>query len=118
GGGGREGGARDSGGGTTASTSVQESGAGEFSASAPANGTHEQHHEPAPARESFAPAPEPREVRDAPARHEEPTAPAGHFEPSPAPTESNASRETKPYVVWSSAPPDHVAPGSGRGPEE
>jgi len=89
----------------------QEGGAAEFSPGAPVNGAHEHRHEPAPASESFA-APEPRE-----ARHEEPTAPAAHFEPSP-PTESNTPRETKPYVVWSSTPSDHAAPGGGRESEE
>ena len=124
GGGGREGGApRDSFGSVGALAAAPEGIAGEFSAAPSANGTHEHHHEPAPATESLAPPPEPREsrepreAREAPARHEEPAAPLGHFEPSP-PTESNTSRETKPYVVWSSAPSDRAAPTGGRGPEE
>ncbi|HUA25212.1 MAG TPA: Rne/Rng family ribonuclease [Steroidobacteraceae bacterium] len=125
GGGGREGAPRDSfvSAGAPAAPEVV---AGEFTASPSANGTHEHHehhHEPAPARESFTPPSEPRESReprqprDAPARHQELPAPLGHFEPSP-PTESNTSRETKPYVVWSSAPSDRGASSGDRGPEE
>jgi ribonuclease E len=123
GGGGRDGAPRDSVGGAGAPAAGPEGGAGEFSAGPSNNGTHEHHHEPAPVRESFTPPQEPRESREpeepreASARHEEPAAPLGHFEPS-APTESNTSRETKPYVVWSSAPPDRAASGGGRGPEE
>jgi ribonuclease E len=126
GGAGREGAPRDSVSSAGAPAAAPEGGAGEFSAGPAANGTHEHHHEPAPARESFAPpseprepreAREPREPREAPARHEEPAAPLGHFEPSP-PTESNTAREAKPYVVWSSAPSDRPATGGGRGPEE
>jgi ribonuclease E len=52
-----------------------------------------------------------------PPRHEAPAAPIAHFEPTPA-TESNAQREAKPYVVWSSAPPDRPATGGTRGSEE
>jgi ribonuclease E len=128
-GGGREGAPRDPVSSAGAPVAAPESGAGEFSAGPSTNGTHEHHHEPAAVTESFAPSPEPREPpepreareaqepREAPARHEEPAAPLGHFEPGP-PTESNPSRETKPYVVWSSAPPDRPAPSGGRGPEE
>jgi hypothetical protein len=103
---------------------AQESGAGEFSVGASSNGAPEHHREPVAARESFAPPPEPQEPqepreepREASPRREEPPAPLAHFEPSP-PTESNTSRDTKPYVVWSSAPPPPSAPGGGRGPEE
>jgi ribonuclease E len=113
GGAGREGGgARESGGFAGAPAAGQE-GAAE-NAAARSNGAEPHHQEPAAPREAFA-APEPRE---APARHEEPAAPLAHFEPSP-PTESHAPRETKPYVVWSSAPSDSpAASGGGRGPEE
>src|SRR6185437_2244007 len=116
GGAGREGGAREPGSLAGPSATAQEGGVAEFSTGTPANGAHEHHHEPAPASESFAPA-ERREPREAPARHEEPTAPVAHFEPSP-PTESNTPREAKPYVVWSSAPPDHASTGGSRGSEE
>jgi ribonuclease E len=110
----REGSPRDSAVSAGAPAAAPGGGAGEFSAGASANGTNE-HHEPSAARESLAPPPEPRE---APARHEEPAAaPIAHFEPSP-PTESNTSRETKPYVVWSSAPSDRAASGGGRGSDE
>jgi hypothetical protein len=89
------------------------------------NGTHEQEPTaPAPG-ETAAAAPEwrepPREAPEAPpARPERAPAPIAHFEPSP-PIESNTPRETKPYVVWSSAPPDaadKVVSSSGRGSEE
>ncbi len=126
----REGGARESAGFGEASAPARESGAADYSGGSPSNGAQEHDQEPTAARESFAPAAEPREPREArepresreqqyeaPARHEEPAAPAAHFEPSP-PTETNTSRETKPYVVWSSAPSDHAAPGGGRGSEE
>jgi ribonuclease E len=116
GGGRREGAPRDQTGSPGAPPTAQEGAAGEFSADASSNGTQEQHHEPAVARESFAPAPEPREPREASPRHEEPSASVAHFEPS-APTENHA-RETKPYVVWSSAPSDQAAPSGGRGSEE
>ncbi|HEY2035911.1 MAG TPA: Rne/Rng family ribonuclease [Steroidobacteraceae bacterium] len=136
GGAGREGAARDQGNFSGGPAPAQEGGAPEFSSNgghSESNGTREQDHEPVVARESFA-APEPRESReqrepreqhevpaprhDAPApRHEEPAAPIAHFEPTP-PTESNTPRETKPYVVWSSAPPDRVASGGSHGPEE
>ena len=136
---GREGGARESGGFAGAPGGAQEGGAGGFSAGASSNGAQEQRHEPAapgesfapprespapvresyaPPKESFTPPPESREPREAPARHQEPAAPAAHFEPSP-PTESNTPREAKPYVVWSSAPPDHaVSSGGSRGSDE
>ena len=113
---GREGGARESGSLAGATAAAQESGAAEFSTGSSANNGVHEHHQPAPASESFA-APERSEPRETPARHEEPTAPVTHFEPSP-PTESNTPRETKPYVVWSSAPTDHTASGGSRGPEE
>ena len=118
GGAGREGGARESSGSfAEAPATAAEGSSAEFSTGAPANGAHEHQHEPAAARESFAP-PEHRESREAPARHEEPSAPVAHFEPSPPPAESNASREAKPYVVWSSAPPDRATTGGSHGPEE
>jgi ribonuclease E len=111
---GREGGARESSGTAGAPASSQEGGAAESAGGTSANGTYErQQPQPVPPRESVAP-PEPRE---APARHEEPTAHVAHFEPSP-PTESGAPRETKPYVVWSSAPSEQAASGGSRGPEE
>jgi hypothetical protein len=48
-------------------------------------------------------------------RHETPPAPLAHFEPSAsAPT---AGPQTKPYVVWSSAPPERT-PGGVTGSEE
>lgn len=98
-----------------------EAGAAESSAGPYSNSTHAHQHEPVGARETFTP-PEPRETRnapapEAPARHEQPAAPLAHFEPSP-PLESAAPRESKPYVVWSSAPPDKAASGGNRGPEE
>jgi hypothetical protein len=80
----------------------------------PSNGSHEAPVS-APERESRAPAPvreyhaEPRE----PGPAHEPT-PLAHFEPSPRP--EGAAADTKPYVVWTSAPVEKV-PG-GRGPEE
>ncbi|HEY6516877.1 MAG TPA: Rne/Rng family ribonuclease [Steroidobacteraceae bacterium] len=118
GGAGREGGGRESSGFAAPPAAAPEGGASEFSAGGSSNGVHEQHHEPAATRESFAPPPEPREQREAPARHEEPAAPLAHFEPSP-PTETSTARETKPYVVWSSAPSDHAAsPDGSRGSEE
>ncbi len=43
-------------------------------------------------------------------RHEAPPAHSAHFEPS-APTVSAAGPQTKPYVVWSSAPPDRTPEG-------
>jgi ribonuclease E len=121
GGGGREGAPRDSAGSVGAPAAAPEGGAGEFSAGASSNGTHEHHHEPAAAAESFAPPPEPREPREpreASPRHEEPVAPVAHFEPSSAPPENDTARETKPYVVWSSAPPDRAVSGGSRGSEE
>jgi len=134
GGTGREGGMRESGGAPPTVPAAYEAGGAEPSTAGYSNGAHEQHHEPAAARESFAASqtPEPQEShtsrearvpREAPARqeppprHEEPAAPPAHFEPSP-PTESNAPRESKPYVVWSSAPADRAPSGGGRGPEE
>jgi ribonuclease E len=116
----REGGAREATGFSGAPMPGQEGGAPEFSAGGAqsrSNGAHEQHHEPAPARESFAPPEPPREQRELPARHEQPAAPLAHFEPTP-PTEGNTQRESKPYVVWSSAPSDRVASAGTRSPEE
>jgi ribonuclease E len=120
GGGRRDGAPRDQTGSAGTSGATQEGGAGEFAAGPSANGSEERHYEPAAARESVAVAPEsgePREPREASPRHEEPSAPLGHFEPS-SPPENNTSRETKPYVVWSSAPPDHAPSSGGRGSEE
>jgi ribonuclease E len=80
----------------------------------PGNGSHEAP-AGAPERESRAATPvreyhaEPRETGPA----HEPT-PLAHFEPSPRP--EGAAADTKPYVVWTSAPVEKV-PG-GRGPEE
>ena len=80
----------------------------------PGNGSHEAPVS-APERESRA-APAVREYhaepRESGAAHE-PT-PLAHFEPSPRP--EGAAADTKPYVVWTSAPVEK-APG-GRGPEE
>ncbi len=51
--------------------------------------------------------------------HQEPPAPLAHFEPTPPATETHAPRESKPYVVWSSAPSDRAsAGGASTGPEE
>jgi ribonuclease E len=61
--------------------------------------------EPAPQREFHA---EPRDAAPAPA-HE--SVPLAHFEPTPKPDPG------KPYVVWSSAPPQKE-PGGTSGPEE
>lgn len=61
-------------------------------------------HEAAPQREYHA---EPREAAPA---HE--PAPLAHFEPTPKPDAG------KPYVVWSSAPPQQKEPGGTGGPEE
>jgi ribonuclease E len=78
----------------------------------PGNGSHEAPVN-APERDSRAAAPvreyhaEPRESGP------EPT-PLAHFEPSPRP--EGAAPDTKPYVVWTSAPVEK-APG-GRGPED
>jgi ribonuclease E len=116
GGAGRESGGREFAGTAAAPAPGQEGGAAESAAGTPSNGSYEHHHEPAAARESSA-RPEPREPREVPVRHEEPAAPLAHFEPSP-PTESNAPRETKPYVVWSSTPSDRAASGGSHGPEE
>ena len=52
-----------------------------------------------------------------PAQHSEPSGErSAHFEPSPS-SEGGSNQQSKPYVVWSSAPSDRVASG-GRGPEE
>lgn len=78
---------------------------------------HDERHiaEPAPRSEEAAPAPPAppsheyhTESREPNAPHE--PAPIAHFEPSPKP------EPNKPYVVWSSAPPDKSA--GGRGTEE
>jgi ribonuclease E len=73
-------------------------------------------HEPAPESRPEAPEPaareyraEPRESGSAPE-----TVPLAHFEPSPRPEPSGAPN--KPYVVWSSAPPQKDT--GNRGPEE
>ncbi len=79
----------------------------------PGNGSHEAPVN-APERDSRAAAPvreyhaEPRESGP------EPT-PLAHFEPSARP--EGAAADTKPYVVWTSAPVEK-APGGGRGPED
>ncbi len=119
GGSGREGGLRESANLTAAPAVSHEGGGIDSATDAHSNDTHEQHQQPSTGRETSA-APEwrePREPQEEPARREEPAAPLAHFEPSP-PTESNTPRESKPYVVWSSAPPDKAASGSSRGPEE
>jgi ribonuclease E len=116
GGAGRDSGAREFTGGAGAPAPGQEGGPSEPASVPPSNGSYEHHDEPAAAREPSA-RPEPREPREVPVRHEEPAAPLAHFEPSP-PIESNAPRETKPYVVWSSAPADRAATGGSHGPEE
>jgi ribonuclease E len=119
GGPGREGALRDSGNLTAASPESHEGGRIDSAADAHSNGAHEQHQQPsAGSAPSAAPEwREAREPREEPVRREEPPAPLAHFEPSP-PTESNTPRESKPYVVWSSAPPDRAASGGSRGPEE
>ncbi|MGH8171339.1 MAG: Rne/Rng family ribonuclease [Steroidobacteraceae bacterium] len=118
----REATAREPSGFTGAPAASHEGTAAELSAGGPSNDAHEHRREPAPERESFAPpepAQEPSGSREAPAaRHEEPTARPTHFEPTPPPVESHAPRETKPYVVWSSAPADKAAAGGSHGPEE
>ena len=65
-----------------------------------------------------APTPPPAPARQdehAGPRHEEPKQSAVHFEPTSAPA-AGAGHDTKPHVVWSSAPPEWV-PGP-HGPEE
>jgi ribonuclease E len=120
GGAGREGAAREAGGPLGSAVAAAENAAPDSAGAS--NGAHEQHHAPAPPRETLAAqepreSHEPREPREVSSRHEEPAKPLAHFEPTP-PTEGSASRETKPYVVWSSAPADRTASGTGRGPEE
>jgi ribonuclease E len=124
GGPGREGGMRESANAAAAAAANHEAGGAGFSSEPRSNGTQEPHQEaPAPSetsavREWREP---PREAPEPPtARPERVPAPIAHFEPSP-PIESSTPRETKPYVVWSSAPPDaadRVVPGGGHGPEE
>ncbi|HJS89558.1 MAG TPA: hypothetical protein VJ738_06275, partial [Steroidobacteraceae bacterium] len=114
-------GSRESANVAVAASPVQENGAPESSTDARSNGAQEQHQGWA-GREQASATPETREpAREATAasaaHHERAAAPLAHFEPSP-PTESNAPRESKPYVVWSSAPPDEAVSGGGRGPEE
>jgi ribonuclease E len=74
-------------------------------------------HEARESREATSRHEAPAHHEAPPPRHEAPAAPLAHFEPTPA-TESNAQREAKPYVVWSSAPPDRPATGGTRGSEE
>ena len=85
--------------------------------SANGNGAH--------VHESAAAPPIEHEPRESPPRefHAEPAAessaprepaPVAHFEPTPKP---EGSQGGKPYVVWSSAPPQKDS-GGGRGPEE
>ena len=73
-------------------------------------------HEPAPESRPEAPEPAARESRAEPREsgtaHE--SVPLAHFEPSPRPEPSGTSN--KPYVVWSSAPPQKDT--GNRGPEE
>jgi ribonuclease E len=116
---GREGGMRESANPAVVPPASYESGAVESSAGTHSNGGHEQQ-EPEPMQATSA-APErrePREPGEAPGRREQPPAPLAHFEPSPPTTETNTPRESKPYVVWSSAPPDQAASGDGRRPDE
>ena len=112
---GREGGMRESANSAATPSASQEDRGAEPGSGTHSNGAPERHEEATGVGETSAP-PEWREPREAPARREEP-APLAHFEPSP-PTESNTPRESKPYVVWSSAPPDRAASGGSRGPEE
>lgn len=79
-------------------------GLGNGSHEAPVNAPERDSRAAAPVREYHA---EPRESGP------EPT-PLAHFEPSPRP--EGAAPDTKPYVVWTSAPVEK-APG-GRGPED
>jgi len=90
----------------------------------PTNGSHQQE---APATVAAPPPPAAEQVRESPdsqpprAFHAEPressaghdAAPLAHFEPSPKP--EVGAPQSKPYVVWSSAPPKDAGP---RGPEE
>jgi ribonuclease E len=86
------------------------------------NGRHDapplqaEMHEPAAESRSEAPEPAAREYhaepRDPGPQHE--STPIAHFEPSPKPETSGS--QSKPYVVWSSAPPQKD--GGNRGPEE
>ena len=122
GGSGREGGLRESANVAAAPSPPQENGAPGSPADTRSNGAEEQHQGWAGGRDETSATREVREpAREAPeasvAHQERAPAPLAHFEPSP-PTESNAQRESKPYVVWSSAPPDKAASGGGRGPEE
>jgi len=136
GGAGREGGMRESVNAAAAASASHEAGGAGFSSEPRSNGTHEQQQDtPAPRETSAAqewrepprepprdpPREPPREATESAAgRPERAPAPIAHFEPSP-PIESSAPRETKPYVVWSSAPPDaadRAVSGGGRGPEE
>jgi ribonuclease E len=86
---------------------------------------HREHRESRP--ESREPRSAPRETVEhvsaqhaaAPASQPEGAAdhrPIAHFEPTP-PTEGSGTRQSRPYVVWSSAPAEKAAPGE-RGPEE
>jgi ribonuclease E len=86
------------------------------------NGRHEapplqaETHEPPAESRAEAPEPAAREYRAEP-RESGPqpeSTPIAHFEPSPKPETSGA--QSKPYVVWSSAPPQKD--GGNRGPEE
>jgi ribonuclease E len=130
GGAGREGGMRESVNAPAAAAASPEAGGAGFSSEPRANGTHEQHQDtPAPRETSAAqewrepPREPPREpsreaAESTAARPERAPAPIAHFEPSP-PIESSTPRESKPYVVWSSAPPDaDRAVSGGGGPEE
>ncbi len=60
--------------------------------------------EPVQPREALEPRGTPVPHQE-PVRHQEPAPSSAHFEPSPPPG-GDASRENKPYVVWSSAPSD------------
>ncbi len=93
------------------------------SAEASGNG-HHQMSLPHTEREPHEPISAPREpepaVREYHAEPREPgpaheSMPIAHFEPSPKP-EPSAGTQTKPYVVWSSAPPQKDT--GNRGPEE
>ena len=62
-------------------------------------------------------APENREARPVPQQPAQPEhKTVAHFEPTPAQQEGNGSRQSKPYVVWSSAPAS--GGGGSRGSEE
>ena len=71
----------------------------------PSEPAHPQEAAAPPVRREPAQPREARAPRETPVSHQEPVPPSAHFEPS-APAGGDASRENKPYVVWSSVPSD------------